>query len=101
MNLATAHEIEKSDIFLALVTKAYMGEGQHKDEIAYAKALRKPFVLAIEKGVDPGNLFDGCNVIGRITFDRDKYDSTQIADWLRSLRLKEVKEKGSKNEQSL
>lgn len=86
MNPATARGIEGSDIFLALVTKAYMREGQHKDEIAYAKALGKPFALAIEKGVDPGSLFDGCNVIGRVRFDRDNLDDKQIGDWLKGLR---------------
>ena len=87
MNSATARGIEESDFFLALVTEAFMAEeGQRKEEIAYAKALGKPFALAIEKGVDPGNWFDGCNVIGRITFDRDKLDDKQIDDWLKGLR---------------
>jgi len=86
MNLATAHRVEESDLYLAIVTKAYMGEGQHREEIAYAKALGKPFALAIEKGIDPGNWFDGCNVIGRITFDLDKFDAKQIANWVSSLR---------------
>jgi len=86
MDLATAHGIEESGVFLALVTESYMGEGQHRDEIAYGKALGKPFALAIEKGVDPGNWFDGCNVIGRITFDRDNLDDKRIGDWLKSLR---------------
>jgi hypothetical protein len=85
MNPATAHEIEESEIFLALVTESYMEEGQHKDEIAYAKALGKPFALAIEKGIDPGSLFDGCNVIGRIAFDRDNLGDEQIGDWLKGL----------------
>ncbi len=49
MNSATARGIEGSDIFLALVTESYVAEGHHKDEIAYAKALEKPFALAIEK----------------------------------------------------
>ena len=87
MDRVTAHGIEESDFFLALVTKTYMGEGQRREEIAYAKALGKPFALVIEKGIDPGNWFDGCNVIGRITFDRDTFfDDKQIADWLKSLR---------------
>ena len=86
MDLATAHGIEESDIFLCLVTKSYMAEGQHRDEIAYAKALGKPFALAIEKGVDPGNWLDGCNVIGKITFDRDNLADKRIGDWLKSLR---------------
>lgn len=86
MNPATARGIEESDIFLALVTEAYMGEEQRKDEIAYGKALGKPFALAIEKGVDPGSLFDGCNVIGRITFDRHNLDDKQIGEWLKGLR---------------
>ena len=86
MDRVTAHGIEESDFFLAIVTKSYMGEGQHREEIAYAKALGKPFALAIEKGIDPGNRFDGCNVIGRITFDRDNFDDKQIADWIKSLR---------------
>lgn len=86
MNSATARGIEESDIFIALVTESYLAEGQHKDEIAYAKALGKPFALAIEKGVDPGNLFDGCNVIGSATFNRDKLATKQIGDWLKGLR---------------
>ncbi len=86
MDLTTARGIEESDIYIALVTEAYMAEGQHKDEIAYAKALGKPFALAIEKGVDPGNLFDGCNVIGSVIFDADKLDDKQISDWLKGLR---------------
>lgn len=86
MDLVTARGIEKSDIFFAIVTKYWMAESWHKDEIAYAKALGKPFALAIEKDVDPGNLFDGCNVIGRITFDRDNIsDTKRIADWVKNL----------------
>lgn len=86
MNPATARGIEESDIFLALVTEAYMGEEQHKEEIAYAKALGKPFALAVEKEVDPGSLFDGCNVIGRRMFDRDNLGDKQFGDWLKGLR---------------
>ena len=86
MNPATARGVEESDIFFALVTEAYMGGEQHKEKIAYAKALGKPFALAVEKEVDPGSLFDGCNVIGRLMFDRDNLDDKQIGDWLKGLR---------------
>ena len=86
MNLATARGIEESDIFIALVTKTFMAEEGRHEEVVYAKALGKPFALAIEKGVDPSNWFDGCNVIGRITFDRDKLDDKQIGDWIKGLR---------------
>lgn len=86
MDLATAQGIEESDFLFAIVTEAYMAEKHHRDEIAYAKALGKPFALAIEKGVDPGDWFDGCNVIGRITFDRDNLNDKRIGDWLTSLR---------------
>lgn len=92
MNSATAHGIEESDFFLAIVTESYMREEQRKEEIAYGKALGKPFALAIEKGIDPGNLFDGCNVIGRLTFDRDNLDDKQIGDWLKGLRDSLTKE---------
>ncbi len=86
MDLATAHGIEESDFFFAIVTKHWIMEPRHKDEIAYGKALGKPFALAIEKGVDPGNWFDDCNVIGRITFDRDNLNDKRIADWLKGVR---------------
>lgn len=86
MNLATAHGIEGSHLYFAIVTKAFMAEKGKRDEISYAKALGKPFALAIEKGVDPGSWFDGCNVIGRITFDRGNLNQKQIADWLKSMR---------------
>lgn len=69
MDLATAHGIEESDFFFAIVTEAYMREGQHRDEITYAKALGKPFALAIEKGI--------------------------VADWLKSVRDSLLKKRSS------
>ncbi|GAI46077.1 unnamed protein product [marine sediment metagenome] len=82
---------------LALVTRHWIMEPWHKDEIAYAKALGKPFALAIEKGIDPGNWFDGCNVIDRITFDRDNLNDKGITDWLKSVRDYLITKKGSKS----
>ena len=95
MDLATAHEIEEADFFLALVTRYWITELWHRDEIAYAKTLGKPFALAIEKGVDPGDWFDGCNVIGRVTFDRDHLNDKRIDDWLESVRDSLLKRKGA------
>lgn len=86
MDLVTAHGIEESNVFLAIVTEAYMAEKDHRNEIAYAKALGKPFALAIEQGVDLGDWFDGCDVIGRITFDRNNLNEKRIEDWLKSLK---------------
>lgn len=85
MDLVTAHGIEKSKVFLVLVTKAYMTDKGHKNEIAYAKALGKPFALVIEEGVDLSDWFDGCDVIGRVTFDRNNFNNKQVGDWLKSL----------------
>jgi len=86
VNLTTAHNIEGSDMFIAIVTRRWLTEPWHKDEIAYAKAMEQPFTLLIEEGAAPGNWFDGCNVVGRVTFNRDNPDSKQIESWLDSLR---------------
>ncbi len=92
MDSDTIAGIEESILFLAVVTEVYAKELEHKDEIAYAKTLGKPFALAIEKGVDPGDLFEGCNVIGRLEFDRGQMGAAQIAKkvnkWVAGLEAK-------------
>ena len=86
MDLVTAKEIEQSDMFFAIVTKYWIAEPWHKDEVDYARSLGKPFALAIEEGVAPGSLFDGCNIIGKTKFDRDNLNHEQLNNWVKGIR---------------
>jgi hypothetical protein len=91
VNLDNFRGVEETNLFLAMVTEGYISNPEVKGMIAYAKALDKPFALAIEEGVDLGNLFDGCNVVGTMRFSRGQEPfevAKEVNNWILELKKK-------------
>ena len=91
MEHTTKHHVdglEKSEIFLAIITRHYVREPWHVKEAELVSALKKPMIAYVEKGVDWGEYrrFPWAKVI---EFDRDHFDIKEIGKELVSV-LKEL-----------
>ncbi len=95
MEIEIARGIESSDVFVAIVTPLWLSQPEHREEVRYAKALGKPFALAIEEGVSFGDIFSGCNIVGITTLNRESLEEDErLTQWVRSIRDWVDKQKG-------
>ena len=88
MNAETVKAIEESDIFFVIVTPSYLADPQCLEQIQYGKALKKPFALAIEEGLNVDDRFSGCDIVAVTTFNRDRFEQerNRLDEWVRNLR---------------
>lgn len=80
MGHSTKHHsdgLEKSEIFMAIITRDYVRESWHVKEAELVSALKKPMIACVEKGVDweEYRRFPWAKVI---EFDRDHFDIKEI-----------------------
>jgi len=90
----TKKAIEKSNVFLVVITKNWVQEPLRIQELEYAKNIGKPIVVVVFDDVDPEPYLKDAKVIALRRFDRKWFESnpslvqTSILDL-----VAEVKEK--------
>jgi hypothetical protein len=86
--------IEKSDVFLAIITKNWIQEPLRIEELEYAKSLGKLIAVAVLDGVNPEPYLKNAKIIAKRVFDRKQVESgSPLAQALIADFIMEVKEK--------
>jgi hypothetical protein len=91
--------IERSNVFLVVITKNWVQEPLRIQELEYAKSIGKPIAVAVFDNIDPEPYLKGAKVIALRRFDRKWFESNSpsvrasILDF-----IMEVKEKLEKEE---
>jgi hypothetical protein len=79
--------IDGSKVFVVLGTREYFEDASLFEQIAYAKKLKKPFAILLEKNANmPDNFLDEVEVYKIFPFDRDDNDGlnnqlTELVEW--------------------
>ena len=69
--------IEKSNAYMAVITRYYVQEPWHLKECELASALKKPMIAAVERGVD-WDEYKRFPWVKVIEFNREKIDMEKI-----------------------
>ena len=86
--------IEKSDVFVAIMTKNWIQEPLRIQELEYAKSLGKPIAVAVFDGVNPEPYLKNAKVIAKRVFDKKQVEShSSLAEALIADFYMEIKEK--------
>jgi hypothetical protein len=66
--------LETSDIYLGLISEGFFEQPRLLEQFLYAKSLKKPMVLLIQKGseVNPPDIFDGADIRAILDYDEDE-----------------------------
>lgn len=66
--------LEISDIYLGLISKGFFENPRLLEQFLYAKTLKKPMILLIQKGseVNPPDIFNGADIRAILDYDEDE-----------------------------
>lgn len=70
MNQKNQEVIDKSEIFLALITTNYYDDMEALECFLYAKNKKKPMIILIQEGTEEKipDLFENCRILNKIYF---------------------------------